>query len=121
MVCDTAHNPAGLQLVMAQLQRLPHRQLHLVIGAVNDKDVAEMLGLLPPAATYYFCAASIPRALPVQELAQQAVAHALRGEAYGSVAAAVAAARAAAQVEDVIFIGGSTFVVAEVEELYALV
>ena len=121
VVCDTAHNPAGLQLVMAQLQRLPHRQLHLVIGAVNDKDVASMLGLLPPAATYYFCAANIPRALPAQELAQQAAAHALRGEAYGSVAAAVAAARAAAQVEDVIFIGGSTFVVAEVEELYALV
>ena len=121
VVCDTAHNPAGLQLVMAQLQRLPHRQLHLVIGAVNDKDVASMLGLLPPAATYYFCAASIPRALPAQELAQQAAAYALRGEAYGSVAAAVAAARAAAQVEDVVFIGGSTFVVAEVEELYALV
>ena len=121
VVCDTAHNPAGLQLVMAQLQRLPHRQLHLVIGAVNDKDVASMLGLLPPAATYYFCAANIPRALPAQELAQQAAAQALRGEAYGSVAAAVAAARTAAQVEDVIFIGGSTFVVSEVEELYALV
>ncbi|OGX87022.1 bifunctional folylpolyglutamate synthase/dihydrofolate synthase [Hymenobacter glacialis] len=120
VVCDTAHNAAGLQLVMAQLQRLPHHTLHLVIGAVNDKDVAGMLQLLPSAATYYFCAANIPRALPAGQLALQAAALDLRGEAYNSVAAAVAAARAAAQPEDVVFIGGSTFVVAEVEELYSL-
>ncbi|OGX85186.1 dihydrofolate synthase [Hymenobacter lapidarius] len=119
VVCDTAHNAAGLQLVMAQLQRLPHQKLHLVIGAVNDKDVAGMLQLLPLAATYYFCAANIPRALPAGQLAQQAATLDLRGESYASVAAAVAAARAAAQPEDVVFIGGSTFVVAEVEELYA--
>ncbi len=121
VVCDTAHNAAGLQLVMAQLQRLPHHKLHLVIGAVNDKDVAGMLQLLPPAAAYYFCAANIPRALPATQLALQAAALHLRGEAYGSVAAAVAAALAAAQPDDVVFIGGSTFVVAEVEELYGQV
>ncbi|MBD2721299.1 bifunctional folylpolyglutamate synthase/dihydrofolate synthase [Hymenobacter armeniacus] len=119
VVCDTGHNPAGLRMVMAQLQRVPHRALHLVIGTVNDKDVAGMLALLPPEATYYFCAASIPRALPAAELRQQAAALGLNGDTYGSVREAVAAARRAAQPDDVVFIGGSTFVVAEVEELYA--
>ncbi len=118
VVCDTGHNAAGLQLVLAQLLRLPHRHQHLVIGAVNDKDVGGMLALLPAAATYYFCAANIPRALPADELARQAVALGLKGLAYGSVAEAVAAARRAANSEDVVFIGGSTFVVAEVEDLY---
>ncbi|WP_317191247.1 folylpolyglutamate synthase/dihydrofolate synthase family protein [Hymenobacter sp. BT523] len=119
VVCDTGHNPAGLRMVMAQLQRVPHRTLHLVIGTVNDKDVAGMLALLPPKATYYFCAASIPRALLAAELRQQAAALGLQGETYESVREAVGAARRAAEPDDVVFIGGSTFVVAEVEELYA--
>lgn len=119
VVADTGHNAAGLAMVVAQLRRLPHQRLHLVIGTVNDKDVAGMLVLLPAEATYYFCAANIPRALPAAELAQQAAALDLTGEAYGSVAAAVAAARAAANPADVVFIGGSTFVVAEVEDLYS--
>lgn len=118
VVCDTGHNAAGLRLVVAQLRRLPHRQLHLVVGTVNDKDVAGLLALLPPEGTYYFCAANIPRALPAKELAEQATGLGLPGQAYGSVAAAVAAARAAAGPEDVVFIGGSTFVVAEVDDLY---
>ena len=118
VVADTAHNEAGLRLVLAQLARVPHRHLHFVLGVVNDKDVAQVLALLPRAATYYFCQAAIPRALPAEELAAQAVAAGLTGRAYGPVAAAVAAARAAAVPEDLVFIGGSTFVVAEVEELY---
>jgi len=118
VVADTGHNEAGLRLVLAQLARVPHRQLHLVIGTVNDKDVAKVLALLPRAATYYFCQADIPRALPAEELASQAAAAGLAGRAYGPVAAAVAAARAAAGPDDVVFIGGSTFVVAEVAELY---
>ena len=118
VVCDTGHNAAGLRLVVAQLRRLPHQRLHLVIGTVNDKDVAGMLALLPVEGTYYFCAANIPRALPAEELASQAAAVGLKGQAYGSVAAAVAAARAAAGPDDVAFVGGSTFVVAEVDELY---
>ena len=77
-----------------------------------------MLALLPKEATYYFCAANIPRALPVSELAEQAAKLGLQGQTYGSVTAAVAAARKAAQAGDVVFIGGSTFVVAEVAELY---
>ncbi|RZK44976.1 MAG: bifunctional folylpolyglutamate synthase/dihydrofolate synthase, partial [Hymenobacter sp.] len=95
-----------------------HEHLHLVIGVVNDKDISKVLALLPPAATYYFCQADIPRALPADELAAQAAAAGLTGRAYGPVAAAVAAARAAAGPQDVVFIGGSTFVVAEVAELY---
>jgi dihydrofolate synthase/folylpolyglutamate synthase len=117
-IADTAHNEAGLRLVLAQLARVPHAQLHLVIGTVNDKDVTKVLALLPREATYYFCQADIPRALPAAELAALAAGHGLVGQAYGPVAAALAAARAAAAPADVVFIGGSTFVVAEVPELY---
>ncbi|MVN75720.1 bifunctional folylpolyglutamate synthase/dihydrofolate synthase [Hymenobacter sp. HMF4947] len=119
VIADTGHNEAGLQLVLAQLARVPHRQLHLVIGTVNDKDVTKVLALLPREATYYFCQAAIPRALPAAELAALAAAAGLTGQAYGPVPVAVAAARAAAGPDDVVFIGGSTFVVAEVAELYA--
>ena len=89
----------------------------LVLGAVNVKDVTKMLSLLPRQATYYFCQAAIPRALPADELAARAAQVGLHGEVYGPVKAAVAAARAAAGPDDVVFIGGSTFVVAEIEEL----
>ena len=119
VVCDTGHNAAGLRLVVAQLRRLKHQRLHLVIGTVNDKDVAAMVALLPAEGTYYFCAANIPRALPAAELAALATAKGLLGRAYDSVAAAIAAARAAAGPDDVVFIGGSTFVVAEVDALFA--
>jgi dihydrofolate synthase/folylpolyglutamate synthase len=118
VVADTGHNEAGLQLVLAQLARVPHKRLHMVIGTVNDKDVTKVLALLPRTATYYFCQADIPRALPAAELAAQAEAAGLTGQAYGPVPVAVAAARAAAGPADVVFIGGSTFVVAEVAELY---
>jgi dihydrofolate synthase/folylpolyglutamate synthase len=118
VVADTGHNEAGLRLVLNQLARVPHRHLHLVIGTVNDKDVTKVLALLPRDATYYFCQADIPRALPADELAGLAAAQGLVGRAYGPVPAAVAAARAAAAPDDVVFIGGSTFVVAEVAELY---
>jgi dihydrofolate synthase/folylpolyglutamate synthase len=104
--------------VLDQLARVPHRHLHLVIGTVNDKDVTKVLALLPRDATYYFCQADIPRALPADELASLAAAQGLAGRSYGAVPAAVAAARAAAAPDDVVFIGGSTFVVAEVAELY---
>ncbi len=114
VIADTGHNEAGLRLVMAQLQRVPHRRLHLVIGVVNDKDVTKILPLLPANAVYYFCQADIPRALPADELAALAATAGRPGRAYGPVPAAVAAARAAAAPDDVVFIGGSTFVVAEV-------
>ena len=119
VVCDTGHNAAGLKMVINQLKRVPHERLHLVIGAVNDKDVPAMLALLPPEGIFYFCAANIPRALPAEELTEFGRQVGLQGKPYESVAAAVAAARAAAGPDDAVFIGGSTFVVAEVDELYA--
>jgi dihydrofolate synthase/folylpolyglutamate synthase len=121
VVCDTAHNAAGLTAVVAQLRQTPHNQLHVVLGTVNDKDVAGMLRLLPPEGRYYFCAANIPRALPAAELKQLAAAAGLHGEAHDSVMDAVRAARHEAGPDDVVFIGGSTFVVAEVEDLYQAV
>ncbi|UYZ64113.1 bifunctional folylpolyglutamate synthase/dihydrofolate synthase [Hymenobacter weizhouensis] len=117
VVCDTGHNEAGIRFITGQLARLPYRRLHFVLGVVNDKDMSKMLALLPKEATYYFCQANIPRALPAGELASQAAAVGLVGQEWGPVPAAVAAARAAAAPEDVVFIGGSTFVVAEVEGL----
>ena len=115
VVCDTGHNEAGIRFIVGQLARLPHRRLHFVLGVVNDKDVSKMLALLPKEATYYFCQANIPRALPAAELAGRAAAVGLQGVVYGPVPAAVVAARAAAAEDDVVFIGGSTFVVAEVD------
>ncbi|MFD2787311.1 bifunctional folylpolyglutamate synthase/dihydrofolate synthase [Hymenobacter rubripertinctus] len=117
VICDTGHNEAGIRFIVEQLARLPRRRLHFVLGVVNDKDVTRMLALLPRDATYYFCQATIPRALPAPELAALAAGLGLTGTAHGPVPAAVAAARAAAAADDVIFIGGSTFVVAEIEEL----
>ncbi len=114
VVADTGHNEAGIRQVVAQLAKLKFQQLHLVIGVVADKDVRNMLVLLPASGVYYFCQAAIPRALPAEELAALGAAVGLVGRAYGPVAAAVAAARAAAGSNDVVFIGGSTFVVAEV-------
>jgi dihydrofolate synthase/folylpolyglutamate synthase len=118
VVCDTGHNEAGLRLVLAQLEKLDYQRLHVVLGTVNDKDVAAMLRLLPRGACYYFCQANIPRALPAADLARQANLLGLEGQAWGPVAAAVAAARQGAGPDDVVFIGGSTFVVAEVPELF---
>jgi dihydrofolate synthase/folylpolyglutamate synthase len=116
-ICDTGHNEAGIKEVLGQLERLAPPKVHFVFGAVNDKDITKILKLLPPIYTYYFCQANIPRALLVSELQSLAKAAGLHGNAYGSVMEAVNAARAAANENEVIFIGGSTFVVAEVDEL----
>jgi dihydrofolate synthase/folylpolyglutamate synthase len=115
VICDTGHNEAGIRFIVGQLARLPMERLHFVLGVVNDKDVSKMLSLLPPHATYYFCQATIPRAMPAAELAERAAAVGLQGSVYGPVPVAVQAARAAAGPDDVVFIGGSTFVVAEVD------
>ncbi|AYA36380.1 bifunctional folylpolyglutamate synthase/dihydrofolate synthase [Hymenobacter oligotrophus] len=118
-VCDTGHNEAGIRMVVQQLGRLEYQRLHVVLGMVNDKDLGKVLRLLPTEATYYFCAANIPRALPAEELAKQAGEAGLQGTVCGSVAAALATARQQASADDAIFVGGSTFVVAEVPDLYA--
>ncbi len=116
VVADTGHNEAGLAEAVAQVLRRHPAHLHVVLGMVGDKAIGKMLAVLPAAnATYYFCRAQIPRALAAAELQAQAAAFGLVGEVFGSVGEAVAAARAAAAPDDAVYIGGSTFVVAEVE------
>ncbi len=114
ILCDSAHNEGGLQLVMERLRHLDYARLHLVIGAVNDKKLDTLLSLMPPAATYYFARPDIPRGLDAAELQRQAAAYDLQGDTYPSVPAALEAAKRAASPDDLIFVGGSTFVVAEV-------
>jgi dihydrofolate synthase/folylpolyglutamate synthase len=116
-ICDTGHNEAGIKEIIGQINRLGMPNVHFVFGAVNDKDISKILKILPPEYTYYFCQATIPRALPVSELTALAMENGLIGKAYKSVMEAVNAAKAAAKENELIFIGGSTFVVAEVDEL----
>ena len=113
-VCDTGHNEAGIKLILAQLAEQQFENLHFVLGVVNDKDITNILQLLPKNATYYFCQANIPRALEVSVLAEKATAVGLSGTTFPSVEAAYQAAQKNATAQDMIFIGGSTFVVAEV-------
>lgn len=112
-ICDTAHNTAGIAQVVAQLAATPYHHLHIVLGMVGDKDIEGVLSLLPPTATYYFCQPSIARALPATQLQQQAAHHQLQGNSYATVAAAYHAAKVAATPRAFIYIGGSSFVVAD--------
>lgn len=114
VICDTAHNKEGLQLVMAQLANEQFKKLHIVFGVVSDKDLTPVLSLLPQNAIYYFCKPSIPRGLDASLLLSQARGFGLVGEEYISVSKAYEASKKAARVTDLIFVGGSTFVVAEV-------
>lgn len=113
-ICDTGHNADGIQWVVKQLTQHSYRQLHMVIGMVKDKDIGKVLRLLPTGATYYFCQAAIPRAMPADELAAKAAIYGLHGTVCGAVANALQMAQQNAHSDDLIFIGGSTFVVAEV-------
>lgn len=113
LVCDTGHNVGGIQYIVEQLRQQTYDQLHLVIGMVNDKDVSGVLALLPPEGHYYFTRASVQRALPADDLKALAEKAGLHGEAYPDVDAAVAAARQTAQPTDFIFVGGSSFIVAD--------
>ena len=114
VIADVAHNKAGMELVMAQLAQQQYEQLHIVFGMVKDKDAVAVLHLLPKTATYYLCAAAVPRAKPVEELAEVFAQFGLSYSSHVSVSAAYAAAMDAADAADMIFIGGSLFVVAEI-------
>ncbi|HNP06296.1 MAG TPA: folylpolyglutamate synthase/dihydrofolate synthase family protein [Cyclobacteriaceae bacterium] len=115
--CDTAHNAEGIIEVLKIIETIPHEKLHIVFGMVKDKDIDSVLSLLPKNATYYFCAASIPRALDAPALATRAAALNLKGKTINKISDAIKTAKSSANPEDLIFIGGSTFVVAEIEEL----
>jgi len=116
-ICDTGHNEAGIKEILTQISEIKFAKLHWVLGMVKDKDVSSILQLLPKDATYYFCQASIPRAMPAHELHERAQAVGLNGVVVQDVNPAIAQARANSSKDDLIIIGGSTFVVAEIENL----
>ncbi len=113
-ICDTGHNKEGLEYVLDQIKRIPKTALHMVIGFVNDKDLKSILSLFPADAAYYFTRASVPRALNEEILKLEAEKYGLYGHVYPDVKTALYNARLNAAKSDVIFIGGSTFIVAEV-------
>ncbi|RZK48361.1 MAG: bifunctional folylpolyglutamate synthase/dihydrofolate synthase [Pedobacter sp.] len=113
-ICDTGHNEAGILEVLKNIQREDFAQLHMVIGMVKDKDVSKILSLLPKEATYYFCAPDLERALPATELQALAKSFNLYGSHFTSVVHALQNATENAHSDDLIFVGGSTFVVAEI-------
>jgi dihydrofolate synthase/folylpolyglutamate synthase len=117
VVCDTAHNSSGVEEVMKQLTATPHKRLHIVWGMVKDKEIDKILPLLPKDALYYFCQAKIPRALNAEVLKSEAEVYGLKGVVIPDVNEAKRAAQTQASEPDVVFVGGSTFVVAEVEGL----
>ncbi len=114
IICDTAHNFAGLKMVMHQIQKEKFEQLHMVLGVVNDKDLTEILPLLPQQAKYYFCKPKLPRGLNAEILKTTATNFGLNGDVYSSVSEAYQAAKKKATQNDFIYVGGSTFVVAEI-------
>ena len=114
VLLDSAHNEGGLKEALKEVQRIPCKSLHIVFGASKDKDLAHILDMLPRHARYYFAKASIPRALDAEDLAVRATAHGLKGRSYSSVKNALRAAKRRAGADDLIFVGGSIFIVAEV-------
>jgi dihydrofolate synthase/folylpolyglutamate synthase len=117
IICDTGHNIDGIENVVHQLKHLVYEKLFVIIGMVKDKDISGVLQLLPKDANYYFCQANIPRALDAVALAEQAGKFGLNGVVIPNVNDAIAQAKLTATTDDVIFIGGSTFIVAEIEGL----
>lgn len=113
-ICDTGHNEEGVKELVTQLKNTPHNKLHIVFGAVNDKSIDRVLSLLPKEANYYFCQAKIPRAMAVESLMEAANKVGLKGVECSSVKNAFLNAKIKAKDDDLIFIGGSTFVVAEI-------
>ena len=113
VICDTAHNKNGLEIVIKQIQKEKFEKLHIVLGVVNDKDLDEVLPLFPKNAIYYFCKPNIPRGLDAAILQEKAKKFDLKGDTYSSVTDAYIHSKKNATRNDFIFIGGSTFVVAE--------
>lgn len=118
VIVDVGHNEDGIHYILEQIAETPHQHLHFVLGMVNDKDIEKILSLLPNNATYYFCKANIPRGLDAKLLQEKAMMCHLEGDSYDSVENAFIAARNNAHPNDLIFVGGSFFTVAEVLPLY---
>ena len=118
IVLDSGHNKAGFEYIAEQLKHLEYNRLHIVFGMVNDKDITGVLALLPQDAEYYFTAANTLRALSPDELKNRAKNFGLKGESYKSIAEAVRSAVARSERNDLIYVGGSNFVVGEALELF---
>lgn len=118
IICDTGHNIGGMKYIVEQLSRMKYDKLHIIIGMVNDKDINGVISLLPQNAIYYFTQATVKRALPAEQVKEIANNHGLKGEAYSSVEKALTIAKNNAKENDLIFIGGSTFIVADLIVLY---
>lgn len=114
VICDTAHNREGLEIVLDQLGGEPYEKLRIVMGVVNDKDLDSILPLFPEEATYYFCKPDVPRGMEAEKLKLEAAEFLLLGEAFNSVEEAYRKALKEADDEDIIYVGGSTFTVAEI-------
>lgn len=113
LICDTGHNVGGMQYIVEQLSLQAYRKLHIVMGMVNDKDIRSVLAMLPKNATYYFTKASVKRSLPEDQLYQLAQQASLEGYTYPDVKSAVQSAQISAHPDDLIFVGGSSFIVAD--------
>lgn len=113
LICDTGHNVGGISYITQQLKQQTYRQMHIVFGMVDDKDITGVLALLPQEANYYFTKASVKRALNEEKLYQMAKEAGLHGHCYPNVISAVKAALQKSLPEDFIFVGGSSYVVAD--------
>jgi dihydrofolate synthase/folylpolyglutamate synthase len=113
VICDTGHNKEGLEYIIRQINRIPKNNLHIIIGFVNDKDRNSLFPIFPESATYYYTKASVPRALDENVLMSEAIRWNLKGRSYPDVKSAIKSALAGASDKDLVFIGGSTFVVAD--------
>jgi dihydrofolate synthase/folylpolyglutamate synthase len=118
IICDTGHNEKGWEEIFINIKQQEYDHLHLIIGVMRDKDIDSLLNILPKEAQYYFCRANFERSLSEVDLQQLAHAKNLKGDAYKSIAEAIHAAKSTAHTNDLIFIGGSTFVVAEALESF---
>ena len=114
VVCDTGHNEDGIRAIVEQIKNTAYKKLHMVFGTVGDKDPEAILKLLPQDAIYYFTKSSIPRAMDEKVLAEKAKKAGLQGKSYPTVKSAFDTAIANASSNDLVFVGGSTFIVAEI-------
>ncbi|MFL0683032.1 MAG: bifunctional folylpolyglutamate synthase/dihydrofolate synthase [Algoriphagus aquaeductus] len=117
VIADTGHNEPGIRAILSQLKSYSFDRLWMVLGMVQDKDISKILALLPKDARYVFCQADLPRAMPAELLAEKAAEYSLKGEVISEVNQALQFARKNAGPNDLIFVGGSTFVVAEIDDL----
>jgi len=115
--CDTGHNAEGIKMIVAQIRATRHQHLFMILGMSNDKDISPVLSLLPQEASYIFCEAKLPRAMSAEVLREHAVAYGIKGRVIAGVNEALAEALKEAGEHDLVFVGGSTFVVAELDNL----